>query len=316
MDDATIEGLEVQCSSTAIRELRDEHGRVRALLVHVQALARRVAEEQEPRGWVELRRGVSELSLVLFDHMAREELQLEAVLHAEGPWGEIRLQTLREEHDRQRGVLGGLASDVAAADRPAGELADDVRWVIGRLLADMDDEESALFDLDLARLTDPASPQPRLTCADVMHRPVRWISENDTASTAARVMREENVGFLVVCDGSGRARGTVTDRDLALNALEDPGGPGTHVAEFMARDLVTCRPSDPIDVAERVMSQHQKSRLVITDAEGVVHGVLSVADITQREDPTRAGQLVREIHRREVRPPSPRPAAGANGARR
>jgi CBS domain-containing protein len=292
----------------ALRELRDEHRKVRDLLSHTQVLARRVAEEQEPRGWAQLRRAITELSLVMFDHMAREELQLEGVLRAEGPWGELRLQTLRHEHEEQRQVIGGLAGDVAAADRPAAELADDIRWLVGRLLADMDEEECALLDAD-AVVRAQREPRPRLTCGDVMQRPVRWLGEDDTATTAARVMRESNVGCLIVCDRSGRPRGIVTDRDLALNALDGPGGPGTPLGEFMSRDVVCCRPTDDLEVAERAMAEHRKSRLVITDPEGRVHGVLSVADLTQTDDPTRAGQLLREIHRREARA-STRPPSG------
>ena len=43
-----------------------------------------------------------------------------------------------------------------------------------------------------------------MLCSEIMQRPVKWISEEDTALTAARVMRDENIGFLPVCDKSGR----------------------------------------------------------------------------------------------------------------
>ena len=60
-----------------------------------------------------------------------------------------------------------------------------------------------------------------MLCQEIMKHPVKWVAQDDTARTAARVMREENIGFLPVCDRSGRVLGTVTDRDLAIRLVAE-----------------------------------------------------------------------------------------------
>ena len=50
----------------------------------------------------------------------------------------------------------------------------------------------------------------------------------DTADTLRHVgelMRDRNVGSVVICDG-GRPVGVITDRDLALAVVADRGGSG------------------------------------------------------------------------------------------
>jgi CBS domain-containing protein len=134
-----------------------------------------------------------------------------------------------------------------------------------------------------------------------MHRPVRWVTTDDTVRTAARIMRDENVGFVIVCDSSGRALGTVTDRDIALRLVADDHVPGARIESVMTAGTVTCRPDDDVDIAERLMQRFHKSRIVCTDDGGHPVGVISLADLAQYESPERVGRLLREITSREAR---------------
>ncbi len=51
-----------------------------------------------------------------------------------------------------------------------------------------------------------------MLCSEVMKTDVECVSPNTSVREAARKMRDNNVGFLPVCDGHMRVLGTVTDR--------------------------------------------------------------------------------------------------------
>src|SRR5262245_11197101 len=140
-----------------------------------------------------------------------------------------------------------------------------------------------------------------MICKGVMQHPVKWIGEDDTAWTAARRMRDENIGFLPVCDQSGRVVGTLTDRDLTIRVLADDLPAGTKVREVMTRDLVACEADDELAKAEQMMSARQKSRIVCTDDGGHLVGIISIADIAKHDEGAQVARTVRQIMEREWR---------------
>ena len=140
-----------------------------------------------------------------------------------------------------------------------------------------------------------------MLCSEIMRNPVKWVSDDDTAMIAARVMRDENIGFLPVCDKSGRVIGTLTDRDLAMRLVAENIPAETHVRDIMSKNPVRCSPNDEIQAAEQLMGTQHKSRIVCTDDEGHLLGVVSIADIAKHDDGWRVARTVRKITSREVR---------------
>ena len=138
-----------------------------------------------------------------------------------------------------------------------------------------------------------------------MRTPVRWIAEDDTARTAARIMRDENIGFLPVTDASARFVGVVTDRDIAVRVVAEGQGPDVPVSLVMSRDTVSCRPDDELTVAEQLMARKSKSRIVVTDEDRHVLGVISITDVAHRDDGWRVARTVKGITRRELKEPEP-----------
>jgi CBS domain-containing protein len=140
-----------------------------------------------------------------------------------------------------------------------------------------------------------------MRCEDLMKHDVECTSPQDTVQSAARKMRDENVGFLPVCDASGKVLGTVTDRDLAIRVLPEALGANTKIGDVMTHQVVACRPEDDLRNAEDLMIRNQKSRIMCIDAGGKLVGVISLSDIFQREDANRAAQTMRAVTEREVR---------------
>jgi CBS domain-containing protein len=147
-------------------------------------------------------------------------------------------------------------------------------------------------------------PEPPLRCADVMKRKVMTVREGDSIDRAAEKMALGNLGFLPVCDDDRRVVGTLTDRDIVVRVVAKELAPSTRtVGQVMTRDVVACEPDDELTLAEQVMAQNQVSRLVITDEDGILAGVISLSDLAERETPRRVARTLRAVAAREA----PRP---------
>jgi CBS domain-containing protein len=139
-----------------------------------------------------------------------------------------------------------------------------------------------------------------MRCQDIMKKDVECVSPQDTAQAAAKRMRDENIGFLPVCDESKVVLGTITDRDLAIRVLADGNQPNTSVQDVMTREVVACPPEEDLRKAQELMSKHHKSRILCVDANGLLVGVISLSDIAQSSG-GEAVKTLRQVSEREAR---------------
>ena len=126
---------------------------------------------------------------------------------------------------------------------------------------------------------------------------------DDTARDCARLMKEENIGFVPICNESDEPVGTITDRDLALRILADGRPSDAKLDSVMTREVVSCRLGDDLQDAERLMREHRKSRIMVCDTEGKLQGVISLSDIADEEDEEIAGRTLRDVASREISQP-------------
>lgn len=140
-----------------------------------------------------------------------------------------------------------------------------------------------------------------LLCTHVMKRAVKSLSTGDSVHLAAKLMRDENVGFVPVCDVQGRAVGVLTDRDIVVRLAADKGALDTPVGDIMSKTLVTCHAEERLAVAERRMREQRKSRILCVDSQGRPAGVISLSDLAQRERAGHIGRLLRALTLREAR---------------
>jgi CBS-domain-containing membrane protein len=84
----------------------------------------------------------------------------------------------------------------------------------------------------------------------------------------------KNVGFLPVCDASGKAIGTLTDRDIAVRLVAENRAATSSVSTVMMEEVIACRPKDDVHEAQTLMSQHHKSRIIVVQDGGRVAGWL------------------------------------------
>ena len=110
----------------------------------------------------------------------------------------------------------------------------------------------------------------------------------------AEVMRERNVGSVVLVDGP-RPVGFITDRDLALSVVADGRDPAARAGDHASSPVITAEPDMDVEEAAEKMIRHGVRRLVVVDA-GMLAGVVTLADIASRTG-DRASELSARITR-------------------
>src|SRR5262245_1094526 len=102
---------------------------------------------------------------------------------------------------------------------------------------------------------------------EIMQRQVSFADPSMTIRDAARRMRADNLGALLVSE-NGRLMGVVTDRDIVVRAVAEQGGDGsTSVRDVMSEGVCYCFESDELEQAAKVMAQHQVRRLPVINEE-------------------------------------------------
>jgi CBS domain-containing protein len=140
-----------------------------------------------------------------------------------------------------------------------------------------------------------------MRCEEIMKRDIECLSPKDTVEASAIRMRDQNVGFLPVCETSGKVLGTLTDRDIVVRVLAGKKPNSTVVETIMTKEVVACRPQDDIQKAEQLMAQKHKSRIMCLDDNGRLVGIISLSDIAQHVDSAHALETFRQVSEREVR---------------
>jgi CBS domain-containing protein len=113
----------------------------------------------------------------------------------------------------------------------------------------------------------------------------------------AELMRERNVGSVVLVDDDGEPTGFVTDRDLALSVLADGRDPADLAADHASSPVVTGSPAMDVREAAELMTVHGIRRLPVVD-DGRLTGILTLDDLAVRTgDLELAHQLTSDITR-------------------
>ena len=119
---------------------------------------------------------------------------------------------------------------------------------------------------------------------EIMHTQVSSCGPEDSLEHAAQLMWENDCGALPVCAGDGinRVIGMITDRDIAMNALfQHQMLKDLKVKDAMSKSVETCRSSDSVSQAEKIMREARIRRLPVLDGSGSLAGIVSLADLAR-----------------------------------
>jgi CBS-domain-containing membrane protein len=126
--------------------------------------------------------------------------------------------------------------------------------------------------------------------------------ETDLAA-AAMLLWEGDCGALPVVGPDREVIGMVTDRDLCMAvATTDRRACERFVGEIMTTPVVRCRPSTDVRDALAAMAKHRVRRLPVTDDEGRLAGVVSMADVFRKAGPVLGDESLAAALRAILRP--------------
>jgi CBS domain-containing protein len=124
---------------------------------------------------------------------------------------------------------------------------------------------------------------PSMTLRDLARRDVETVSVENTLAQCAQKMRHAHVGCVVVAEPAGallKPLGMLTDRDIVVEAVAPGLDPATLTAgDVMSRPLASVSIDGDLLDALAVMRERGVRRLVVTDGDGLLAGLVSVQDV-------------------------------------
>lgn len=100
----------------------------------------------------------------------------------------------------------------------------------------------------------------------------------------AKLMSENHIGCIPVCDENQCICGIVTDRDVLLRCVAcNKDTNQTPVSDIMSCNVCTCKEDDEITNAETKMGQNQIRRLPVCDDKNKVVGILTLGNLAQND---------------------------------
>ena len=131
---------------------------------------------------------------------------------------------------------------------------------------------------------------------EVMTESVVTAAPERTVREVAELMRERNVGSVVLVNDNGPI-GFVTDRDLALSVIADGRDFGDHIEDHASSPVITAEPGMDVEEAGELMVRHGIRRLVVVDG-GRLIGIITLDDLASRTgDSELASQLSSRVTR-------------------
>jgi CBS domain-containing protein len=148
-----------------------------------------------------------------------------------------------------------------------------------------------------------APERSRLRCRDIMTRDLAVATRDTTLPEIALMMKQEDTGVIPVVEydtqGNGRTDananerkyegrnytrgklvGLITDRDIVVRAVsENKDCASVRAEDIMSVDVHSCRPNDRVVDVIRKMGDKQVRRIPITNDNGYLVGMVSMADV-------------------------------------
>jgi CBS domain-containing protein len=114
---------------------------------------------------------------------------------------------------------------------------------------------------------------------EVMKKDIKKVDMDDSIELAAKIMRDERIGSVVVV-GEKNVKGIVTTSDIVYKHVAQ--GSGGKVKDIMTTGLITIDPSKSIEEAANMMVEKKIEKLLVFDM-GKMVGIITNNDIIRVE---------------------------------
>lgn len=124
------------------------------------------------------------------------------------------------------------------------------------------------------------------TIGGVCSRDIVFTTSDATVSAAAKLMRQNHVGCIVVVEqlngGKRLPIGIVTDRDIVVEVIAPGLDAGTiTTGDIMATELVTVNENEGLLETMEIMRYKGVRRIPVVDDEGQLTGIASIDDLLE-----------------------------------
>jgi CBS domain-containing protein len=117
--------------------------------------------------------------------------------------------------------------------------------------------------------------------SELMHTPAVTCRPGATIAEVARLMRDRNVGSVIVVDDIGYLAGIVTDRDVAVRGVGEGRSGDLAVEHIMSRNVATVLPHADVAAAAGIMAKRSVRRLPVVDDDDTPHGLVALDDLVR-----------------------------------
>lgn len=118
-----------------------------------------------------------------------------------------------------------------------------------------------------------------MVAKDIMKTNVITVLPSTPVTEAATIMREENIGSLVVVGVDKRLLGIITDRDIVVSVVANGKSPvETVVEDVMTSELITVQEEESVFEILRVLGKNSIRRVPVL-RRGRLVGIVSVDDL-------------------------------------
>lgn len=118
---------------------------------------------------------------------------------------------------------------------------------------------------------------------DCMCKNVVFVKPDCDTEECVKLMRQNHIGCIPVCDDYKKVVGLITDRDILLRTI----GCGKEIknipiSEIMTCNINCCTPETDICDAEKTMSNNQIRRIPVMENNKIV-GILTLGDLAKNK---------------------------------
>ncbi|GAA1284648.1 oxidoreductase [Planotetraspora silvatica] len=123
---------------------------------------------------------------------------------------------------------------------------------------------------------------------DVMTPGPVMLAREATVAQAAKLMRDQGIGDVLVIEDGERLCGVVTDRDIVVRAVaETRDVTVTPIGALCSSDVATVTPDQDADEVVRLMRQKAVRRVPVVE-NGHPVGIVTIGDMAVDRDPSSA----------------------------
>jgi CBS domain-containing protein len=131
---------------------------------------------------------------------------------------------------------------------------------------------------------------------DVMTPNPECVTERDSISDVARIMKEQDTGVVPVVDGK-KIIGLITDRDIVVRGIAEGRDLSTvKVNELMTKSVRSVNEDTPVNDVLNLMGNAEIRRVPVVNGNNELVGIISLGDIaTNSNQDGRVGKAVEDI---------------------